>query len=310
MNNIIFISAQPDEVYFHWQIEVYLSNFIRLGINPENIHTLIAIDNEPSKEILDIESRYPNKFFYYKKSDIDNMGYIPIVRPDIIYQHFIKNEYLNNKVIFYHDSDIIFRELPDFNTMLNDDIWYLSDTISYIGANYIKSKGNMLLRDMCNIVGVDVKLVEDNEENSGGAQYLLKNINANFWREVLIACLDLWKYLIRREGKDRFINRDNKDFNPIQKWCCDMWAVLWCGLKNNHTIRIHNELGFSWATDTIENWGNHKIYHNAGIISSSENTIFFKGEFYNKYPWDHDFSKINKNSNTYNYVLELLNVKK
>ena len=309
MDNIIFLSAQPDEIYFHWQIEVYLTNFIRLGIKPENIHTLVGITDKPSNEILEIEKKYPSKFYFYKRSNIESSGYSPIIRPDIIYQHFVSNQFLNNKTIFYHDCDIVFTKIPDFSKMLNDNFWYLSDTISYIGANYIKSKGgDKLLSDMCKIVGVDTKLVEENESNSGGAQYLMKNLNANFWKDVLISCVDLWKFLLRKESRDRFLCKNDERFNPIQKWCVDMWCVLWCGLKNGHSVKVDGELSFSWATDSSENWHNHNIYHNAGVTDNLNNTIFNKGDFYNKYPWGYDFSNINRNSNTYNYILELKNV--
>ena len=37
---------------------------------------------------------------------------------------------------------------------------------------------------MCHIVDVDPELVKQNQSNSGGAQYLLKNINSSYFAEV------------------------------------------------------------------------------------------------------------------------------
>lgn len=311
MDNIIFLSAQPDEIYFHWQIEVYLSNFIRMGILPSNIHTLIAINKEPSYEILEIEKKYQSHFFYYKKSDFDNFGYEPMLRPDIIYQHFIKNESLGNNIIFYHDSDIIFRELPDFSKLVNDKKWYLSNTISYIGSEYIKSKGNGLLEEMCSVADIDKSLVVQNELNSGGAQYLLKNINASFWRDVMIRTLDIWRFLSKRENRERFLLRnDINSYNPIQKWCSDMWGIYWSGLKLGHDIEVHSELDFSWATDNASKWLESKIYHNAGVVDDVNGTIFQKGLYHKRTPWLDDFSRIDQNSNTFNYVSEILKIKR
>jgi hypothetical protein len=236
---------------------------------------------------------------------------MPIVRPDIIYQHFVANEYLCSRSIFYHDSDIIFREIPDFDKLLNDDTWYLSNTISYIGPDYIKSKGSNMLREMCRVADVDIKLIESNSDNSGGAQYLLKNIDAVFWRDVLVRTLDIWIYLTKRECKDKFLLRGNLEgFNPIQKWCSDMWGVLWTGLKLGYDIKIHDELNFSWAMEDSTKWFDSKIYHNAGVVDSKEGTVFLKGEFHKKTPWSHDFSKIDKNSNSINYVNEINIIKK
>ena len=31
---VLFMSAQPDVPYFHWQVEVMIHNFMKLGINP------------------------------------------------------------------------------------------------------------------------------------------------------------------------------------------------------------------------------------------------------------------------------------
>jgi hypothetical protein len=51
MSKLLYVSAQPDVSYFHWQVEVYVNNFVRKGIPLENIHVLFGIpDNktEPS----------------------------------------------------------------------------------------------------------------------------------------------------------------------------------------------------------------------------------------------------------------------
>lgn len=315
-NKITFISAQPDNDYFHWQIEVMIHNFVKVGINPNNIEVLFAYDNEISKEGRELASRYPYvRVFFYKKSEINsrNHGYIPILRPDILSQHFKKYPNLSNECVFYHDSDIIFRELPDFDSLINDDYWYFSDTVSYIGSNYIKSKSNKLLEEMCSIANIDMNLVELNNNNSGGAQYLMKNIDFTFWEEVMNTTLSLYKYMLDRENQERTsLSEDElKKYNPIQKWCADMWGVFWTGLKRSE-IRISKELDFSWATSNINQWEGSKIYHNAGVVDNSGGTVFLKSEYILKKPWNVDFSKISLTSNSYNYVqsIEYANIKR
>ena len=34
MENILFVTAQPDVPYFHWQVKLYTHNFIEKGIKP------------------------------------------------------------------------------------------------------------------------------------------------------------------------------------------------------------------------------------------------------------------------------------
>jgi len=308
-----FICAQPDVPYFHWQVEVLIHNFMKNGINPNWIEILFAYDETISNEGLSLARKYPFvRFFFYKKTPCDNYGYIPILRPDILEQHFIKYPQLSGEIIFYHDSDIIFRELPDFNSLLNDDIWYLSDTVSYIGSEYIKSKSDKILTDMCNIAGISRDLVEQNNKNSGGAQYLMKNIDHLFWRDVKFVSLDLYKYMLDAEIEERkTLTEDQlKTYNPIQKWCADMWGVLWCGLKRGNEIRLSDELGFSWGSSWgTHEWQKHKIMHNAGVSDNCNGKCFHKAEFMNKSPWDHDFSTIDPNSNSYNYVQAILYAK-
>ena len=302
---IVFLSAQPDVPYFHWQVEVMIHNFIKHGINPNWIEILWAYDNEPSAELLSLSTKYPYvRFFSYKKTPIDNFGYIPILRPDIIEQHFIKYPELRGETILYHDSDIIFRELPNFDEMHGDLYWYLSDTISYIGAEYIRSKSNDLFVDMCNIVGILPEVVDQNQKNSGGAQYLMKGVTSNYWKGVKDDSLALYKYMVDRENLERttLTPEELQVYNPVQKWCADMWAVLWGAWKLGAQTVIEPGLSFSWGSSNLAEYLNNNIMHNAGITSNQEGKVFYKGEFINRNPFEFDFSNIDQDTASAKYV--------
>ena len=311
---IIFLSVQPDNQYFNWQVEVFINNAIMNGINPNWIEIIFVYKDSPSENSLNFASRYPLiRFFFYKEKTDDNFGYIPILRPDALIQHFQRFPNLSKETIFYHDSDIIFKELPDFNLLTDDDVWYLSDTVSYIGADYIKSKSDSLLTEMCEIAGISRDIVEKNNINSGGAQYLMKNIDSSYWSEVKKVTLDLYKFMFKREMDERNSLGENlpPDYNPIQKWCADMWGVLWCGLKRGYEIKISGELGFSWGcSEGMDEWNRYKIMHNAGVENSRGGKVFYKGDYINNSPWNEDFENIDKNHNSYNYVKAILYAKK
>lgn len=302
---VTFISAQPDSQYFHWQVEVMIHNFIKVGINPNWIEVIWAITDNPSQELVNLARKYPYiRFFWYQRTVNENYGYIPVVRPDILEQHFTAYPNLRGEVIFYHDSDIIFRKLPDFDSMHDDFYWYLSNTVSYIGAEYIKSKSPQLLIDLCSSIGVSPKLVEENEMNSGGAQYLMKGINATFWRKVKHDSLTIYKLMSDRENRERSILSPEqlKTYNPIQKWCADMWAVLWNCLKMGAQPRISKELDFSWGTSHISEYERCNIMHNAGVNPENKSTVFYKGDFIDKSPFDSDFSYVDPNLASSKYV--------
>jgi hypothetical protein len=309
---VVFISAQPDVPYFHWQVEVMIHNFVKAGINPNWIEVLWAYNSEPSDELIALSQKYPYvRFFSYKKTVADNFGYIPILRPDIIEQHFRKYPDLQNEVIFYHDSDIIFRALPNFDAMHSDSYWYLSDTISYIGANYIKSKSDDLFIDMCALAGIPPDMVEKNQLNSGGAQYLMKRVSAEYWKDVKEVSLSLYKYMSDREDHERSTLPPEKlqAYHPIQKWCADMWAVLWGAWKMGAQTLIEPGLEFSWGTSSLTDYNRHNIMHNAGVTSNNGGKLFYKGEFINKNPFEADFSTIDPNTASAKYVDAILYAK-
>ena len=52
---LIYVTAQPDVPYFHWQAKIYGHNFVSKGIKPENIHIIYGLCNgqqEPSEGAL------------------------------------------------------------------------------------------------------------------------------------------------------------------------------------------------------------------------------------------------------------------
>lgn len=309
MNNVKYICVQPRLVYYAWQLEVMISNFIEKGVIPENIEILIAYspDQNDRTNHSDVVELYSNlmakfrrvKFFYYKDNRI-NPTYISSVRPNILKQHFLHFKDLEKNVIFYHDCDIVFTKTPDFTPFLNDNIWYLSDTSGYIGYNYIVSKGNDIYNNMCSIIGIDNKIPKIMQSNSGGAQYLMKNVNSEFWEKVENDSESLYKFFNNDEPIKLKLN---PSYHPIQKWTSDMWSVLWNAWFFEHETKVDKYFNFTWATDTIEKWDENLIYHNAGVVGPGEQ--FFKGQYINTLPYFEE-NKFSNKFASYKYFEEIL----
>lgn len=308
-NNMIFVSAQPDIPYFHWQVEIYLYQFSKHNIQ-NNCYALFGYTaNEPSVYLKELSKKY--NIISYKDDRIIN-NYQPTIRHHLLAK-FLKDYPEHGKNMFYHDSDILFVNLPKFNLMLNDNINYLSNTISYIGYDYIYNcalrykikydelQDNDIFIKMCNIIDIDQDLVKNNELNSGGAQYLLKDIDYLFWEECEEKSNKLYKFFCDYELKYPLDN-------PIQKWTTDMWVVLWLLWKYEKITKIHDELNFSWAVDSVETYYSKPIFHLAGITEKNNKDKFFKGEYINKFLFDeyiknnNIFNNIDKNNATYQYI--------
>ncbi len=341
MKDLVFISCQPDDKVFEWQIDVQLHNFRKYGY-ADRARVLVFLPSDRLHKGFNpgwkqLEKKYPEvKFFYYEDTEdilntsIRRIGYIPLLRPWMLKKHFAEYPELEDKAIFYHDSDVIFTRRLDFTPFLydGDEDCYLSDTRSYIAASYFDSKAKDVLESKkedyakIDVLDSSMKLfgltrqdAVDNENGSGGAQYLLKNINSKFWEDVYEGCINIRTHL--RNINTRYFESEDKGF---QSWCADMWSVLWNLWKRGVKTYCPKELDFAWATDKISKWREVYIYHDAGAGSNpiyttepdgtkKEHRLFFKREM--KYvnnissPLQEDLSYVSKDFCSSGYVREI-----
>jgi len=310
MKNLRYICVQPRLLYYAWQVEVMINNFIKHGINPNNIDILVAWNpNDLTTSVQEnvdawnkLASHYNSvRFFFYQDTRKQPIHYISSIRPNILKQHFKAHPELEFEAIFYHDCDIVFTKTPNWNQFLNDNIWYLSNTNSYINYDYIASKGNGVYEKMCEIVGIDPIIPKLMNSNSGGAQYIMKNIDANFWEKVEKDSEQLYHQITQLNNQ---IKANTPEYHELQIWCADMWAVLWNGWLRGNETKVVSEIDFSWATDPINKWDQTTIYHNAGATCACGGT-FYKALYTNELPYNIEVEKFNKEKNCYNYVLEI-----
>lgn len=296
--NLRFLCAQPASIYYAWQIEVLLNNFLEMGINLNNVDIVCWKNGEIPTEWMKLANNYAARFFFYDDNR-KTKYYISSIRPNILKQHFLAHSYLSNETIFYHDCDIIFtKPISEWITeeMINDDNWYGSNVLWYISYDYILSKGEDVLDEMCKIVKIDRDLVKQNSENSIGAQYLMKNIDYYFWDRIETDCENLFNEITK-------LNQSKKQIEPkyheLQIWCADMWALLWNAWKMNFKTILHPNFDFSWGTSNEEEYLRCNIMHNAGVVNDL-NGFFYKANYINKLPFNQNLD-IKKNSGSWHY---------
>jgi hypothetical protein len=290
----ILLTAQPDDQYFIWQNHLYIESCLEQGFEEEQIHILLykPTYREYNTNWEKLKQFYPklNIFVYEDKGVQQYLGiYIPILRPHILWQHFEKFPELQDRTIIYTDCDILWTDKLNINHLLEDDINYVSDAGSYLNYTYFKSKikdvlpeklleyeERDFLAEICNIVGIKKNVAIENNNNTGGVQYILKNIDSKFWKKVEEDVLKIRKHLLQA-NKDFF-----RDENAgIQSWCADLWAVQY-NLWRIGKSKIADELAFAWAPDPIKKLETHTILHNAGIVSETGNgyPAFYKGKYH------------------------------
>lgn len=276
------ICAQPSELYFAWQVEVMLNNFIEMGIDLNYVDIISTKKNNKIPDMWKkLSNGYDARFFFYEDTRIPQ-HYISSIRPNILKQHFNIHPELKEQTIFYHDCDIIFSKPINWEQFENDNIWYGSNSENYISYDYIITKGQDIFHEMTNIVNINPQIIIDNNKNSIGAQYIMKGIDESYWENVERDCQMLYEKITRIINKKIL---QNKSHNPLIIWCADMWAVLWNAWKLGYETKYHTELEFSWAHQDETHYNKYNIMHNAGITEEHEN-FFKKVEYKKKLPYN------------------------
>jgi hypothetical protein len=224
---------------------------------------------------------------------------------------------LSKETFFYLDSDVVFTKVPDFSEYLNDDICYLSNTQNYIAASYFDSKEKDvlprrlkeyktrdILQECAKELGISREICEKNELNTGGAQYILKGIDAKFWADVLNGSMILRTHL--QNINDKFFQSEERGF---QVWCADMWAVLWTLWKRGIETRTPEKMDFCWATSELELWNKKLIYHDAGADKRCFDKLRYKINELTPFHFMEKFDHVSQDVCSYKYVQELLESK-
>jgi hypothetical protein len=293
--------AQPATLLYAWQVEVMLDSFIRNNVPQNSIHIICSKNDEYYAGWDKLVIKYSDVNFFFYEDTRKEKNYVSSIRPNILKQHFLKNPYLANESIFYHDCDIILTKPINWDSFTKDDFWYGSDCCDYLGYKHIVNKGGDVLIKMCKILNISPELVRLNQNNSIGAQYVLKGIDTFFWENIENDSERLYVD-ITKLNKNK--EEENPSYEKIVIYCADMWALLWNGWKMGRKTLCSKDLSFSWAPRGKDNFDEHSIFHNAGIQHEMQNDYFYKYNYINKLPYS-DNPGIKTNTASYEYWKEI-----
>lgn len=303
---MIYLSCQPAIPRYTWEVEVYVNNFIEMGIDPKDIQVVLGVDATQLHLLNDwhkLKKGYKDvKFFFYEDTRKGDNNYQPSLQSHILQKHWETNKWMEDQTVFFHDADFIFTKPFDFSSFLDDDYWYMSDTISYIGAKYIMSKGDEVFDAMVKISGLEKDLIIERENHSGGAQKLIKRVPTSYWKDVFDMSMELWKEIPPISSKvKQEKTKEGLQYNVLQHWTMSMWAELWCAWKIGRETRVPKEFDFHFGIDNVDRWLDKGMYHNAGVLGSQSDSIFFKGMFDKKLPYGYELKTPNKKVTGWNY---------
>ncbi len=302
MRDVIYLSAQPATDYYAWQVAVMLRSFLRHGIYPEQIHVVQAVHKRPIPQSWrQVVNTYRGvRFFWYEDERAKSL--LPTtVRPHVLAKHWVKYPELENQAVFWHDCDIALTRPPNWDHLAEGPVWCMSDTRSYVGAKYVKSKGEDIYQGMCNIMGLCPNEPVKRDAGAGGAQVIMKDVTRQYWLDAerdIQALYDFFK-------ADLKVRPKTEKYNPIQKWTAGMWATLWGAWRAGHATAIASELDFCWPHERVNRWDEVGIFHNSGVKASGKDRFFYKGAYQQKPPWGISNGFDSKRA-SYRYVEEVL----
>lgn len=295
-----FLSAQLDNDYNLWQLQVQMFNFKKFGIEDKSI-VLIGYNPEigVSQKALDFkEITTATVIFLPDKRDLSDRLYTPSIRPHLIKQLYVEEpNMLENKAVLYHDCDILFIKLPNVKELITKRKIYVSDIREYL----MDRIDIQLLKDMCKIVGIPSSMVLKNEKATGGAQYLFNsslNFSYDFWNKIERDSNSIYKLMlvsVEKYGQSII----------TQAWSADIWAILWNIWLLGVDTEISTELSFTVATSPIIELENNNIYHNSGVTKEMAHNLFHKRDFNETSPFNIDLSYVSKDFCSNFYATEI-----
>lgn len=286
-----FISCVEDIERFRWEQLVQLFSAKKYGLSDKFrviVFQPVYRSIHFSEKWKEIEKLFPEtKFFYYndpKGSVTDlmvNYNYHNVHRLCSLERHFKEHPELEKVTTFYLDSDVIFTQKPDIEQYIQDDVNYLSDVRTYMNEEYLSGKVAEVKEDKieewieakivekaAKIADLTIEDIRAKNKNTGGAQYILKNMTSKFFSECINICLGV-RTLFQGVNQYFFpgempLDRENKG---IQSYCADMWAIQWNLWRHKLPSETPKWMDFAWATDRIEKLEEVFLLHNAGIVN-------------------------------------------
>lgn len=282
-----YLLAQPANLRFQWELDVFLTNLALLG---SDVPIVLLFTEEYMPVVQHFRSRYPSAEIHSYPDNRLIKNYTPTIRPYLFWKYLEEDPAREAETYFQVDSDIVFRELIDFsNIPIRGNSCIVSDCAGYIGVDYILScqSGEHIIKSFAEMAGITLE--QAMQIPGGGAQWLIERPTAALWEKIFNLSQRMYDFL----GP---INTN------LQKWTAEMWGQLYALTSMGWTVEVSPELDFCRPTDPIEVWSKVKILHNAGVTPELSNKLFYKGAYIDKSPIGADFSWVSQDLAGKKYV--------
>lgn len=240
---------------------------------------------------------------HYYQDLRDGKEYIPSIKPYLWSEFLREDSTRQQETYLYIDSDVIFNRLPLLDKLpkLSSNYWYCSDTLGYTNYIYLNSVkyAEEILPRMCELADITPEQLREQSSGEGGAQWIIKNPTLEYWEDVYTLSNSFWKYFQTVHEKTDLDNLPG----GIQTWCAEMYATTFSAIKHGIRMEVSDELSFAWTPDKHEINPRAVMIHDSGVQDNKEH--FRKSDYLNREPYMDDFSKVDPDSWSANYVAEI-----
>lgn len=294
-----FITPIPDSPYHLWQVLVQMANFRELGYEEDAHYPIVYFNDRPSDLLLRLwESDEVRASLHLYPDTRDDLSYPASMKPWLMGKFFEQFPQEVSSVYNYLDPDCVFTRPMDFTPFRDTSSrrWYGSNTRSYTGADYLRSKSDELLHELCAIAEVSTDQVLAHDENSIGAQYFIHGAGAEFWFNLERTSVIAYRHM--KENTAAYHPASHT--YPVQAWCAEMYMQQYHTIKAGFTPVASDLMTFGWASSPAEAWQAHPYFHDAGLPAEN-------GRDFCKVTWKDDspFGKdidVSPESASYGYV--------
>lgn len=245
-----------------------INSFLQNGVNESDI---IILSSTETNEFDVLRDKYAQVNFHRYYSPVHR--YKPSIKPYLMYLYF--KEHQEQHQYFYSDCDIVLtKPLPEFERGV-----FMSDTTSYIGYDYIKSKGQDIVDLICETVDIPESVLVNQKANSGGCQFVFNTMPADLWRLAFRFSHNLYVNIIEYNEQN---SGQYEGTYPLQVWTTEMWGTLYAMWHYGYYGTVDSRLDFAWSTDDLSQLNNVSILHNAGV--SNQEGLFKKSMYVTDLP--------------------------
>lgn len=265
------VSVQPDENYFHWQLQVQLTNFRKFGVE-HLYHIVITHGGKPSQSIREIEKRSKATFHFVRLPQ--QRKYPPSVVPFGLARFFTDTRF--GKPILFLDSDVLLLRELRIEKLLKNSTNYVSPAPYITLSQLEKWSSKDITKRALSLVGLENIKMSSVKAQEGGAQWLLKGCESpEFWEKVGDDSLQIYDFLFK-----------SKVLYPgVMPWVASMYALLWNLWREKKVTRVNKELSFHMGSDLYKK--SDKLFlHNSGKLIRIQEQHFNKLNFRSAHPFD------------------------